>query len=96
MSIEPPRSPKLVGQSRNGKNVPISGWNKVSFDGSSRVGRQEGKMAGGQKEYLIDLGEEATPDKLSCKVFPELQFADGGAELLPAVHMVVLVRRLTV
>lgn len=96
MSISPPSSPKLVGQSRYGKNVPTSGWNKASFDGSSRVGRQQEQVGVGQKEYLIDFGEEATPNQLSSKVFPELQFADSGAELLPAVHMVVFVWRLTV
>lgn len=62
MSIAPPWSPKLVGQSRNGKNVPISGWNKASFDSGSHVGRRHAKMGGGQREYLIDFGEEATPD----------------------------------
>lgn len=46
MSIAPPWSSKLVGQSRNGKNVPISGWNKASFDGSSHVGREQGRKWG--------------------------------------------------
>lgn len=46
--------------------------------------------------YLIDFGEEASPDQLCRKVFPEFQFTDSGAELLPSVHGVVLVWGLAV
>lgn len=53
-------------------------------------------MQRGRSGYLIDFGEKATSDQLGGEVFPELQFADSGAELLPAVHMVVFVWRLTI
>lgn len=45
--------------------------------------------------YLVDLGEEATPDELSAEVLPELQLADAGAEPVPAVCLAVGVCRLT-
>lgn len=47
------------------------------------------------KKYLIHFGEKATPNELSSEVFPELQLTDSGAEFLPAVHMIILVRGLT-
>lgn len=41
------------------------------------------------RSYLVHLGEEATPNQLGTEVFPEFQFADSGAKLLPAVHLAV-------
>lgn len=39
--------------------------------------------------YLVDLREEASSDKLCAEVLPEFQFADGGAEWVPAVGLAV-------
>lgn len=46
--------------------------------------------------YLVDLGEEAAAYQLGVEVFPELQLPDSRAQPLPAVHVVVGVRRLTI
>lgn len=43
------------------KECPNRGENKASFDDSSHGDGHQGKIGGGQTEYLIDLGEEATP-----------------------------------
>lgn len=83
---------KLVDQSQNGNIVLIRVSNKANFDGRSTIDQQhEDQVVEGQMEYLVDFGEETAPNKLRPEVFPEFQFAHSSAELLPAVHMVVLV-----